>query len=244
MDATKTALLDLELSTADRSRFHGEYKFKLIGRTDLLVHHDSPVWSDAVSDFRKNDPAGKKAAAGDDRNPPWTYHGYFDLNDETGNVCIPQMNLSASLRDGGKKVSSSKRGSMKSASATAFSLGEPCYDITLPDGRLIPFAPIDAIRGEPFSVQHADIKALGISLDVRRASVGASKHVRVRPRIPAGWSIGGTLTVEDASLTHGALLDIFVAAGRLAGLGDWRPSSPKSPGPFGRFVVADLSPVK
>lgn len=231
-----------ELSDADRSRFFGSYSFVLTGRSDLLMHRDSPTWSDELTAYRKGNAAGKKGAAGDDRNPPWTWHGYADVNPETGNLCIPAMNLTACLRDGGKKVSASRRGSLKAASATMFMVSDPAHDITLPDGRTIPSQKLAAIRNEPFAAQLEAVKDLGITLDVRRAAVGTAKHVRVRPRIPAGWSISGEVIVEDEGLTWGALYDIFTTSGRLAGLGDWRPSAPKVPGPFGRFFVAELTP--
>ena len=231
------------LDSIERSRYNEQYQFVLTGRSPLLQHFDSPLWTDALQEFRKNDPAGKAGAKGDDRNPPWTWIGYLNVNPESGNICIPQMNLSACLRDGGKKVSSTRRGSMKSASVTAFTITEANFDIKLHDGRYISHAEILAMKDEPFAAQIRLVEKLGLSLDVRRATLGTSKHVRVRPSFAAGWSITGTLSVEDESLTHGALYDIFDAAGRLAGLGDWRPSAPKSPGPYGRFAVTDLSPV-
>lgn len=242
--AKKIATDGFVVDSVDRARFHDAYAFTLTGITPLLQHYDSPTFTDELTDYRKNDPAGKSGAKGDDRNPPWTWAGYLNVNSETGAVCIPQMNLTACLRDGGKKIAaSSRRGSMKSASVTAFTIVESDLDIVLHDGRLVNIADVMAFHDEPFVAQIKMAEKLGIKLDVRRASLGTSKHVRVRPQFAAGWSIAGSLTVEDESLTHGALYDIFTAAGRLAGLGDWRPSAPKSPGPFGRFAVSDLSPL-
>jgi hypothetical protein len=45
----------------------------------------------------------------------------------------------------------------------------------------------------------------------------------------------GTVNVGDKQITTAVLTDILEAAGKYKGLGDWRPSSPKSPGPFGTF---------
>jgi hypothetical protein len=72
-------------------------------------------------------------------------------------------------------------------------------------------------------------------LFVKRARIGNAKHVRVRPRFDS-WSVSGTLTVLDDSITTDVLERILTHAGAYAGVGDWRPSSPKSPGPFGRFT--------
>jgi len=66
--------------------------------------------------------------------------------------------------------------------------------------------------------------------------------VRVRPRFD-NWSCGGTVTVFDDMITTDVLKNILTFAGTYAGLGDWRPSSPKSPGPFGKFT-AEVKQVK
>jgi hypothetical protein len=70
---------------------------------------------------------------------------------------------------------------------------------------------------------------------VKRARVGTSKHVRVRPRF-SNWSASGTLTVVDPSITQEMLQHILTFAGCFCGVGDWRPSSP-TPGQFGRFTA-------
>jgi len=61
----------------------------------------------------------------------------------------------------------------------------------------------------------------------------------VRPRF-RNWQITCTLTVldeEGSGLTKDVLEKIFQQAGTYCGLGDWRPSSPKSPGTFGTFTA-------
>ena len=50
------------------------------------------------------------------------------------------------------------------------------------------------------------------------------------------WSVNGTITAFDDTITTVVLSNILTAAGRYAGLCDWRPSSPKSPGPWGTFT--------
>ena len=45
----------------------------------------------------------------------------------------------------------------------------------------------------------------------------------------------GTLTVIDEQVTEKILGELWRIGGFYIGLCDWRPGSPKSPGPFGRY---------
>ena len=85
-----------------------------------------------------------------------------------------------------------------------------------------------------YEVHEAAATALGFELFAKAAKVGMSKHVRVRPRFNA-WSISGSITVVDETITGDILQLILEMAGTYCGLGDWRPSSPGKPGPWGRF---------
>jgi hypothetical protein len=80
----------------------------------------------------------------------------------------------------------------------------------------------------------------GFSLFVKRARIGSSKHVRVRPRFDV-WTASGTITVLDDTLTPAVMQALLDVSGRLVGLGDWRPSSPAS-GRYGIFT-AELSAI-
>jgi hypothetical protein len=71
-------------------------------------------------------------------------------------------------------------------------------------------------------------------LYLKRAKVGQSKHIRVRPRFD-NWSAGGTFSVWDDQLSTAVLKDIFHYAGQYRGLGDWRPGAPQKPGSHGMF---------
>jgi hypothetical protein len=84
--------------------------------------------------------------------------------------------------------------------------------------------------------EHLDyVRTLGFELDVRRARVGQSKHVRVRPLF-SNWSASGRLMVTDDQLTTDVLRTILREAGIYVGLLEWRPSAGR-PGPFGTFTV-------
>uniref|UniRef100_UPI003B987325 hypothetical protein n=1 Tax=Klebsiella pneumoniae TaxID=573 RepID=UPI003B987325 len=79
---------------------------------------------------------------------------------------------------------------------------------------------------------------------VKRAKVGTSKHIRVRPMFEK-WAVITTLMVVDPKeygITQEVLQKILNKAGSLCGLGDWRPSS-RTPGQFGRFK-ATVEPIE
>jgi hypothetical protein len=61
--------------------------------------------------------------------------------------------------------------------------------------------------------------------------ISGSRVIRVRPMIPAGWSLTFTLEYDDTVIVdQQSLLRSMVDAGALVGLGDWRPK-------YGRFSV-------
>lgn len=63
--------------------------------------------------------------------------------------------------------------------------------------------------------------------------VQASRVIRNRPMFPTGWSVDVELEYDDTVIDADGIVDSMVAAGRLIGLGDWRPK-------FGRFLVEVL----
>ena len=74
----------------------------------------------------------------------------------------------------------------------------------------------------------------GFRLFVKRARVGASKHIRVRPRFD-DWSVKGELLVMAPEITFEVLEQMFTIGGR-GGLCDWRPNC-KTPGPYGMYTA-------
>ena len=105
--------------------------------------------------------------------------------------------------------------------------------------------PIEALMDEDEFDAHLEaVKGMGFDLLVKRAKVGTSKHIRVRPMFKS-WALVTTLVVPDpkeSGLTREVLQKILDKAGSLCGLGDWRPSS-RTPGQFGRFK-ATVEPVE
>jgi hypothetical protein len=105
-------------------------------------------------------------------------------------------------------------------------------------GKPLPYGPIAALRDETSFANHkAAVKDLGFELSVKRATIGQSKHVRVRPMF-SDWATTISLAIIDDQIDNEALAQILDCAGRFKGLGDWRPGSPKRPGPYGQFEAS------
>lgn len=54
------------------------------------------------------------------------------------------------------------------------------------------------------------------------------------------WAAVVPVEIDPTALDKNTLEAIFRAAGRSVGVGDWRPSSPKNPGKYGRFQVESV----
>lgn len=94
---------------------------------------------------------------------------------------------------------------------------------------------IDAIpEMAKFRDQVTSARRLGFNLYMKRAPINKAKHVRVRPRFEV-WEVEGVLKITNEVIDDGILRKFVKIAGEQSGLGDWRPSSPLSPGPFGQF---------
>ena len=212
------------------------YQITFTGETALLLHHDNLAWAETMKAWSM-DPANKKeSVAGDDRTPAWRWIG--NLYVDGGRVVIPADNLMTVLREGGKKCPTGKgQQTFKSQTQSGILVDQAAWPLLVNGGAEVPYAPIkEMIGNKDFAAHEARAVELGFELFTKRAKIGASKHVRVRPRFDV-WSCSGTLTILDESITEGVLTNILAMAGSLSGLGDWRPSSPKSPGPFGRFTA-------
>lgn len=216
------------------------YQFVLTGRTALLMHFDDVQWSDEIGAWRlapENKPK-KGEGRGDDRRPAHTWIGYCYHDGKQ--LAIPSCNLASCLKKAGSRVPNN-RGTFKELAVSGIWFEQEHLSFTN-SGQAIPLAPIQKLIKEPCFNDHAEAVAdMGFKLDVRRAVVGAAKHVRVRPRFES-WTASGTLEVTSDHIDPETLDQIFIQAGRV-GLGDWRPGSPKSPGVFGMFG-AQLKPIK
>ena len=201
------------------------YNFMLTGVTPLLMHFNNLEARDAVQ--AKGRTGGK---AGDDRHPADTWKSYLYVAD--GVVAMPSENLLSALIGVGSSIVIGRPKTLKRPIASL--LFDKFYLDLSVHGKKVTTKQIDEIDGA-FPKQQEGAKEVGISLFVKPASVNGKSHVRVRPRFDA-WSIAGSFEVDDPELTEERLSRLFDAAGR-AGIGDWRPSSPKKPGPFGRYTA-------
>lgn len=213
-----------------------EFRVVLRGVNSLLMHNDNLEWAESMSRWLQHPDNKKASVAGDDRAPAWRWLGccYHDGK----HIGIPSDNIMTAIRDGASKVSiPGKRGAtFKRQSQSGILVNEILWPIETPAG-LIPWQEIAKLRKEEdFSVHEKTVERFGFRLFCKRARIGMAKHVRVRPRFDT-WAASGTVTVFDQTITAEVLQLILDAAGQYSGLGDWRPSSPKSPGPFGTFTA-------
>ena len=213
-----------------------KYEVTLTGTTPLLMHWDNIEWADQM-DAWKNDPANRKdSRAGDDRSPAWRWIGscYHDGK----NITIPSDNLMRSMMEGGAMVPvpGGKNGkTFKAQTQSGMMVSESDWPV-LVGGSPISFSEIAPLmKVVDFADHKAAADRLGFMLFVKRAKVGASKHIRVRPRFNE-WSARGTVTVWDKQITDAVLADVLRYAGQYKGLGDWRPGG-KTPGSFGMFTA-------
>jgi hypothetical protein len=209
-----------------------KYDFEINGLTTLIMHNNNIDERDKIEAIRKKMKGGK---AGDDRSPPESWKGYLYISEDTGNVCIPSENLLACLLAGGVKVKIGGKETLKTHSQRVM-FDRMDYDLVV-NGKTISKDAIAKVGGE-YPEHYVAVQTLGFKLFAKPCTVGNSKHIRVRPKF-ANWSLKGSFEVEpeDANiLSLSSLNDLFTTCGRLAGLGDWRPSAPKRPGQYGRFT--------
>jgi hypothetical protein len=209
------------------------YLITLKGESDLLMHADDVVWSDFMKKWEKDAKKGD-SIAGDDRSPAFRWIGYLYV--ENDRVVMPSDNLMTAIREGASKITVKGNKTFKSQSQSGIIVDQTSWPLMV-NGREIPADKINALKTEmDFEVHKATAFELGFELFCKRAKIGQNKHIRVRPRF-FNWSCTGTITVIDPKITKETVIRIFTEAGLYSGLCDWRPSSPKSPGSFGKFTA-------
>lgn len=211
------------------------YRITLTGTMPLLMHSDDIDWADKM-DAWKNDKDNKKnSRAGDDRTPAHRWLGSL-YHSEAGQIVIPTENIMRALMEGGTgvPVPGGRSGkTFKSQSQSGIIPRDTGWPLEV-GGKIVSFTELTPLLTEPdFQAHKAAVIGLGFELYVKRARIGQSKHIRVRPRFN-DWRATGELVVTDDQITESVLSDILEFAGKYKGLGDWRPSS-KTPGTFGMF---------
>ena len=212
------------------------YNVTLQGETGLIMHWDNLRWQERLKAWEKDPAKAKTSIKGDDTSPAWRWIG--NMYHEAGLVVIPSDNLMTMLREGGAMCPTGKgQTTYKRQTQSGIIIDQSAWPLMVGDK---PHT-IDAnkilamVDEENFAVHEKTAQEMGFELFTKRAKIAQSKHVRVRPRFE-GWQCGGTLTVTNDQITRDVLENIITFAGAYAGLCDWRPSSPRSPGPWGRFT--------
>ena len=209
------------------------YGITLTGATPLLMHRDNIAWDERVKAWTKDPLHRKESEAGDDRTPAWKWLGC--LYHDGKRLVMDADNLMSMLRDGGTKCPARKgRGSLKAATQAGIMVNEIGWPL-LVGGAEVPYQGLYALKDETdFSKHEEAARSMGFDLFVKRARIGESKHVRVRPRFDT-WICSGTVTILDPQINKEVLEMVLVTAGLQVGIGDWRPGSPRKPGQFGRL---------
>ena len=213
------------------------FAITLTGLQPLIMHHDDIEWADQMEAWKLQGENAKKSKAGDDRSPAFRWIGALYHDGER--LVIPSENIMRALMEGGAMVlvPGGKRGkTFKAQSQSGILPRERAWPLTV-SGQEVPFGPIrDLMEEMDFAVHKERVLDLGFQLFVKRAKIGTSKHIRVRPMFHE-WQATGQVTVIDDQITDEALVSILTAAGRHKGLCDWRPSS-RTPGTYGTFEAA------
>lgn len=212
-------------------------RVELKGTMPLIMHADNIEWADKMEEW-KNDPRNKALSrAGDDRTPAWRWLGCLNYDDpKTGVVTIPSEYIMASVLGGatGVLVGNGKK-TFKEQSQSGILPPDLHWPLLINGGPISMKDINECLKEKTFRGQMEMATAMGFTLYVKRARIGLSKHIRVRPRFDE-WSTSGDLMILDEQITNNVLQSIFDIAGRLKGMGDWRPGA-KKPGPFGTFKV-------
>jgi hypothetical protein len=208
-----------------------QYEFTLRGVMPLLMHADNILAADELSAWR-GDPKNKSVSVpGDDRSPAWSWVSYV-YHDGT-HLAMPAECIMACLKSAGAKISA-KRGSFKAMTQSGLLIATDFCEFTAAGNKQIRVSDLLKFKELAFPKHIDAVRKLGFDLLVKRAKIAQKKHVRVRPMF-ADWQVKGIITVSEPAITSDVLEQLFEIAGRLVGLGDWRPSAPTSPGPYGMF---------
>jgi hypothetical protein len=202
-----------------------EASFKIKGISPLLMHCGQTA--DPVNCFSRamKNQSKKRNKTDDDyislANLEW-FAGLYTTpritTDIDGNVTIPDGAkliipahvLDSCIREGAKK---NKEGKLASAGVIVTGDGE-----IITDAKSVKAASQD--------------EAFRFSAAVR---VGTAKVIRTRPRFDA-WEINFTAEIDESVCEVRQVTSWLQSAGKLVGIGDWRPGAPHG-GSFGRFIV-------
>src|SRR5262249_6971408 len=142
-------------------------------------------WADEMEAWKVDKDNKKKSKAGDDRTPAHRWLG--SLYHDGKLVIIPTDNIMRALMEGGAQVlvPGALRGKTFKAQTQSGIIprGTGWPLVINGDEEPLPVAPILELKDvADFAAHKAKAQAMGFSLFVKRAKIGATKHIRVRPR--------------------------------------------------------------
>lgn len=205
-------------------------RFTLKGVTPLLMHADDVEAATTLDVWRKAPGNKNVSVPGDDRSPGWTWQTYL-YRDADGNVAMPADNVMVALRQAGAKMTLKGQTTFKAITQSGLLMTDETLEFAN-GGKPVSASEFVKIRGEKFTDQKKAVEKAGFELLIKRAKVGTSKHVRVRPMFRS-WQVSGVIQVMAPEITIDSLVMLFDLAGDV-GLCDWRPGC-KTPGRFGMF---------
>ena len=195
-----------------------QYNVVIKGTSTLLLHKYTAA---SVSEPKTRLTTGKDSANYADEWIKGTY-----LNKE-GQVVMPWDNIFACMFDGSKGYKKGK---------TAFTR------IIYTSLAIADLEPLITIDSEPITIEMIRNNDW---LHAKGAVVTGRRIDRVRTAIPEGWEVNFSIVTKPNNvLSTEDIKAILDNAGTQAGLGDWRPSAPKKPGPYGTFEVTSFEEVK
>lgn len=205
-------------------------RFTLKGITPLLMHADDVEAATTLDEWRKAPGNKNVSVPGDDRSPGWTWQTYL-YRDADGNVAMPADNVMVALRQAGAKMTLKRQTTFKAITQSGLLMTAETLDFAN-GGKPVSASEFVKIRDEKFTDQKKAVEKAGFELLIKRAKVGTSKHVRVRPMFRS-WQVSGVIQIMAPEITIDSLVMLFDLAGDV-GLCDWRPGC-KTPGRFGMF---------
>ncbi len=204
-------------------------KFRLSGLGQMLMHCGQTA--DPLNHFAKamKKASGKRGKTDEDlavlanlewwaglyTNKPGVIADDFSVSiDPKAHLIIPAHVLDSAIREGARK---NKMG--KAASAGVIVEGDGLFSH---DGD----ADLNKLALDPaFTARHA-------------VKVGTAKVMRTRP-VFSSWHVTFSLVFDPGILDESTIKTALESAGRLVGIGDWRPGAPRG-GSFGRFAVEQI----
>lgn len=144
----------------------------------------------------------------------------------SGNVVIPSGNILSCMFKGSSGLKKGK-----------YYLSR----LVFPSLIINPFEPEVLIKSKLITIEDIE-KNEWLKMDRGVTSTGVAMDI-IRAQLPIGWQISFQLSLTNEQLVKEDIVGMLSKSGMNAGLGENRPSSPKKPGPHGRFEVLTFESV-